>query len=207
MRRKKELGGAVTGGKVLKYFTMCVSIFLLLFTREVLAQKDCGDGLPCGKLPWDLPSLPIMVSPTRMPTFVATAAPTSTPQPSATSGPSPTPQATGTVLNDFAGLGDQLSTLTSQINATDVPIEINGTPVDSGEQLATMSSGANTFFGYVRGFSELSLGGLTPFFTFAITSLVIIIAIKSLGFILPILAVVFGIILKVVQLAVQVIRG
>lgn len=68
--------------------------FVLLATGPVSAQtSDCGNGVPCGPIPWRLPVLPNLPSPSPMPTIAATSssinpgAPTNTPAPIST----PTP--------------------------------------------------------------------------------------------------------------------
>lgn len=174
------------------------TLILLLVFMPALAQRDCGDGLPCGRLYWDLPLLPEMPSPTPMPTIVITAVGTAPPAES-TEEPTLTPAPTGTIQADFSGLADQLGTLQAAVNATPVEVEIDGTPVDTQSQLEDLGEDAGTFFGYVRGFSSVNLGGLTPFITFIIGSLVLVLAVKSLGFILPIAAVVFRLILRIVE--------
>lgn len=174
------------------------SILIILFTASaVLAQRDCGNGLPCGRIPWDLPIMPRLSSPTPMPTIVIPAEVTEEPGP--TAAPTYTPAPTGTIAADFSEIGDQLSTLSAVVNATPVPVLVSGTPVDTGAQLVELGSDAGIFFGYVRGFSEANLGGLSQFVTFALFSLVVIIGIKAFGWILPVAAVVFRIILRIVE--------
>lgn len=188
----------------MKRAALLVICVLLTLPFLVNAQTVCNY-LPCGPLPWPLPVLPILKSPTPMPTVGITAIPTGAP--TATGAPTSTPAPTGTIISDFSGLGDTIGTLQAQINATPIPLVISGTPVDTNGQLADIASNAGTFFGYVHGLSEANLGGLTPFLTFALISFVTVIGIKALGYILPVLVIIFGIILKIVQLAVQIIRG
>ena len=66
---------------------------LVLFTvgGVVAAQKDCGDGLPCGKLLWDLPVIPTLASPTPMPTIQITAVQTATTAPTGAASATPAP--------------------------------------------------------------------------------------------------------------------
>lgn len=175
------------------------ALLLLVFSFCGLAaaQQDCGDGLPCGRLLWDLPPLPLLPSPTLIPTVVITAVSSAAPAP--TTVPASTPVPTGTISADFSDLADQLGTLQAVVNATSVPVVVSGTPMDTNAQLTELGSDAGTFFGYVRGFSQANLGGLTPFITFAIGSLVLVFGIKSLGFILPVAAVLFRLILRIVE--------
>jgi hypothetical protein len=132
-----------------------------------------------------------------MPTVVITPATTGTPAP--TAAPTSTPAPTGTLAADFSDLSNQLSTLQSVVNSTPMMVEIDGTPVDPADQFEELGENAGSFFGYVRGFSEVSLGGLTQFINFAIFSLVVIISMKSLGWLLPVAGAVFSLILRIVE--------
>jgi hypothetical protein len=174
-----------------------ILLALLLVAGVALAQKDCGDGLPCGKLVWDLPVLSTLASPTPMPTIQITSIPASTNVP--TGAPSSTPAPTGTLIADFSNVGDQLNTLSAVVAATDIPVLVSGTPVTGAEQLTQLTTDAGTFFGYLRGVQEVSLGGFMPFITLIITTLIIAIATKSAGFLLPVVAVVFRLILRIVE--------
>ncbi len=162
-----------------------------------LYASDCGNGLPCGKLGWTLPSFPVLNSPTPMPTIQITAVLTATTAP--TGAPTATEAPTGTIMADFSNIGDQLNTLAAVVAATDVPVVVSGTPVTGEEQLTQMTTDAGTFFGYMRGVQEISLGGFMPFIALIITTLIIAIATKSIGFILPMGAVVLRLILRIVE--------
>lgn len=172
-------------------------LILLLVVGTAYAQKDCGDGLPCGKLLWDLPVLPTFASPTPIPTVVYTAVVTNTPAP--TSAPTATIAPTGTVMADFSDVGDQLNTLSAVINATDVPVLVSGTPISGEEQYTQLTTDAGSFFGYLRGVQEANFGGFTPFLGLLITTFIIGIATKGASFILPVLAVIVRLILRIVE--------
>jgi hypothetical protein len=164
----------------------------------VVAQKDCGDGLPCGKLAWDLPVLPILRSPTPMPTINITAVQSATAAP--TGAPTSTPAPTGTIMADFSNVANQLNTLAAVVNATQVPVlNASGTPISGDEQYTQLTTDAGTFFGYMRGVQEANLGGFTPWIALLMTTLVIAIATKGAGFLLPVVAVVFRLILRIVE--------
>jgi len=173
-----------------------ILLLLFLFPLVVQAQALC-DFLPCGPIPWSIPALPVLVSPSPMPTIGITLAPTGAP--TNTPEPTNTPAPTSTVMTDFTNLGDQLSTLQAEFNATPIPIEVSGTPIDPNEQLSSMAGDAFTFFGYVRGFSEVSLGGLTPIISFILVAFATVISVKVFGFLLPMLATIFGLIFRIVQ--------
>lgn len=172
-------------------------VLIILTTSAVLAQKDCGDGLPCGKLYWDLPVLPSLPSPTPIPTVAITLIPTLTPVP--TGAPTATVAPTGTVMADFSEVADQLSTLSAVINATEVPVLVSGTPITGEEQYGQLTTDAGTFFGYLRGIQQANLGGFTPFLALLITTFIIGIATKGAGIFLPVVAVIVRLILRIVE--------
>lgn len=182
-----------------KVLLAAVAVLILVAAGGVLAQKDCGDGLPCGKLFWDLPVLPTLNTPTPMPTIQITAIPTSGPAPTSAGPATPTTAPTGTIQADFSAIGEQLETLAAAVNATTVPVIISGTPVNPGDELTALGADAGSFFGYVRGFSEASLGGWSPFLGLLMLSLTVVVGIKSLSFILPVAAVLFRLILRIIE--------
>lgn len=180
----------------MKQILVGVTLLLLAIPLVMVAQRDCGNGLPCGAIPWPLPKLPILISPTPMPTSVITPGPTPTSLATLITGDVFPTVAVVSGLND---LSDQFKTLAAVINATSVPVVVSGTPVSASEQLNQTAGNAGVFFGYVHGFSEINLGGLTPFVIFTITAFLTVITMKSLSFILPVVAAIFGLVLRVVQ--------
>lgn len=171
---------------------------VVLGVGVALAQDDCGDGLPCGRIPWDLPILPALPSPTPMPTLAFTAIP---PTPGAgTPTWTPTPTATPGGL-DTGDLDNQVATLGAAINATPISInDLNGTPVNNQESFEELGLNAGTFFGYARAITSASFGEMSPLFNFGFLALLIVISVKLLTFLLPIGAVVFGILRNVISL-------
>lgn len=175
-------------------FILLWIVLNLALTGFAAAQSDCGNGLPCGSIPWPQPNPPQLRSPTPMPTVgVTLAPPTQTP-----GGPTATPAPTE-VSVDTSPLNDQFATLQAVIEATEPVVEVSGTPVSASEQLDSLASGSYTFFGYVRGVAELDLGGLTPLMVFLIVSLLTVIAVKSITFILPVLAAIFAFLKSIVD--------
>jgi hypothetical protein len=167
---------------------------LVLLLLPLLVRAQTCNSLPCGNIPWAIPNLPVLQSPTPMPTLIlgsGTAAPT------ASAAPSETPAPTGTVFSDFSAVGDSLSTLNAVVSGTDIPVEVSGTPVNTTNQLATLAVDTGSFFSYMRGFSEISLGGWGTFIIFGLTSFALVLAIKSLGFLLPMLTAIFGIVFRI----------
>lgn len=182
---------------------LLILMLLAVIAVPVLAQKDCGDGLPCGKLLWDLPALPTLVTPTHMPTAAITAI-----APTQVSGAVPTapaiPTAPPLVEVDTSGIGDQMATLNAVVAATSVPIvDLNGTPVDTDAAFTELGDNAGQFFGYARSLSEASIGELTPLLAFGLLSFVVVLAVKIPTFLLPIAAAIFGLIRKIVQVILE----
>lgn len=170
-------------------------LILLVGSHLMYAQNDCGDGLPCGKLPWDLPVLPPLPSPTLMPTIgVTTVPPTQTP-----GGPTATPAPTSVGFDiDVSGINNQFGTLQALAEATDPVVEVSGTPVSNTSQLATLSANSGTFFSYVRAVSEIDLGGMTPLIGFITLSFVTVLGVKVVTLLLPILSALFGFARKII---------
>lgn len=170
-----------------------VLVLVLLSVAVARAQDDCGDGLPCGKLPWDLPSLPVLNSPTPMPTIaVAGSVGAGT--------PTPTPAPTVTAALDMGGFNNQLATLNAVMAATPISInDLDGTPVNETDVYTELGSNAGTFFGYVQAVKSINFGALTPLVGLGFLALVLVISVKAANFILPLGAAIFGIVRKVVS--------
>ena len=170
-----------------------VAAALLMF--GLVRAGECGDGLPCGSIPWPQPNPPQLQSPTPMPTIgVTTIPPTQTPG-GATATPAPT---TVGFDIDVSGINDQFGTLQALAEATDPVVEVSGTPVSNTGQLATLSANSGTFFGYVRAVSEMDLGGLTPLIGFVTLSFLTVLGVKVVTLLLPILSALFGFARKII---------
>lgn len=172
-------------------------LILVAGTRLIYAQQDCGNGLPCGSIPWPQPNPPQLQSPTPMPTVgVTQIPPTQTP-----GGPTATPAPSSTAAFDSSGLNDQVSTLGAVIQTTPLAInDINGTPVNTTGTFDTLGVNAGTFFGYARGISQASFGQMSPLFDFGFLALIVVISIKLITFLLPIGSAIFGVIRGVIAL-------
>jgi hypothetical protein len=166
----------------------------------VSAQStDCGQGLPCGPVPWKLPVLPKLSSPTPIPTVPVTLQPPNTPGPTPTPQPTPTFQPIGINTVDASGIADKMATLSAVIEATpELVLNASGTPVALED--AALDSGAETLFAYAKGLGSINLGSISPVVTFSVTAAMLIIATKLITFILPVLVALFGIIRKIIQL-------
>lgn len=177
---------------------------ILLIAFPALAQKDCGDGLPCGKLAWDLPVLPILLSPTPMPTQAINITPVGQPTSGAvpTAVPFPTNPALATV--DTSQIANSMATLNAAVDSTpEVVYDINGTPVDTDATFNELGNNAGVFFGYARSASDASLGAISPLVGFLLLGFVTVVAVKALTFLLPVLTAVFGIVRKIVEVVLE----
>lgn len=177
---------------------VAASILILLAAAPAFAQRDCGDGLPCGRLPWDLPVLPQLPSPTPMPTFALTVQPTpgaGTP----TVAPSPTLALVNTI--DTSAISNQVGTMSAVMASTPYIIQdFNGTPVDTSESLTELEDNASFFFGYARSISSAYVGKLSPLMTFMLLSVAVIVSIKATTYLLPFISAVVGLVRKVISL-------
>jgi hypothetical protein len=174
----------------------------LLFSLIILSS-DCGYGLPCGHLPWELPALPRALSPTPIPTvhIVATATPmptpiiTATPETSAT--PAPTQQVDEMVDDLIGNIGDL-------VNQTPIPIEYDGQEVnfDSITQYETA-----TLWGYLRGILTVNAGIFTPILLVAVFGLFAMIFTKSSTLTIPLIAFAVGVVRKIITFVKSFIPG
>lgn len=175
-------------------------LVLLCGAITVQAQSDCGNGLPCGPIPWPLPRLPDLQSPTPMPTVVITQAAADPPDGTPTATPSTTPTYLPGTL-DTGGIDDNMATLQAIMEQTPEAIyNFEGTPVDTNEVFTELGENAGTFFGYARGLADVTFGAWTPLISFSILAFLTVIAVKIMTFLLPVITVVFGLVRKIIQL-------
>lgn len=173
-------------------------LIVLLATMGIAAAQDCDPYLPCGPLPWALPSLPDLASPTALPVAninPGMGTPTATPVSSGMILPSATP------AFDVSGLNNGMTTLQAIANSTSIPInDINGTPYNTGGSLATLTANTSDVFGYVRGISDISFGPLTPLVTMMFTAMGLFLVFNIGNFLLPLIMALFGVFRKIVSL-------
>lgn len=176
-------------------------IGFLLIAAGVTAQQ-CDHNLSCGRVPWDMPGFPMLVTPTRIPTVVATAfsgsVPTDTPE------GTPTPLPTGTPAFAVNDLSDTVGTLQAVINSTQVVFDEHGIATHSPSDLEENSE---LFFGYVTGLGDAHFGVFTPLFTFVLFAIIFMIGVKALLMMLPLIAAIFGFIRRMVDIVLGFIPG
>lgn len=178
----------------MKLLSILMVVALLLITVISPADaQDCGAGLPCGPLPWRLPSLPNLQSPTPIGNYAITATPTGT----VIAPPTPTSDL------GMQELRDQVGTLQALMDATHEAVAtVDGggfNPDNAGETLPL-------FFRFSYWVHSFRFGIFTPLisaFVFAFVSLLLL----ALGnVILPLIAPLIGLIRIGVEFVLQVIQ-
>lgn len=179
---------------------------------------QCVAGMRCGLVPWKMPVMPLLESPTPMPTLFYTALPTlepptHTPEGYGNSIPdcfdvfgsptcTPTPEGwditpSATSLFDTAGLDAQMQTIQAIMNSSPIAVEINGTPVTVSDQIATASPGIEDIFGRVKGILGADWGPFSPPVQAFLTGIGVGFFLVALTYTIPILGFVFGMVRKI----------
>ncbi|MBN8594804.1 MAG: hypothetical protein J0M33_23815 [Anaerolineae bacterium] len=162
--------------------------------------RDCGNGLPCGPIPWQRFNLPRLASPTPMPTLNGTAFYYPTAAPSTPGGPTPTPTA-GLESIDTEPINVAIQTLQSVTDATPFTVvDSDGTPIASEEQISRVGQDAGTFFSYARSvLSPTTFGPIWPLVAFTFTALAVVLIVTVSTFLIPSAVAIFGIIRKIIS--------
>lgn len=175
-------------------------LLLILCSVGIVSAQNCDPYLPCGPLPWSLPSLPDLSSPTALPAQAASGPGT----PTATAVSSGLIIATSTPPFSVDELNNSVGTLQALANATSMPIyDLTGTPVNTDQSIATLTANTSTAFSYIRGLSSISFGPLTPLVTLTFTAIFLFIAFNIVGFLFPFVMAIFGVIRKAVELVLE----
>lgn len=152
-------------------------------TPTPLQQSDCGNGLPCGPIPWQLPIMPALESPTPL---------------DLSSDQSADPGATATPTPDFLVEITQISDLTNNLsNLTGTPFDFQ---VTEEAEYETIFENSTLFFSYVKGLTLADLGIITPLLTgfFLLSTLTILLKLSL--FLLPVVGMIIGLIRKIIEL-------
>lgn len=175
---------------------LLVLLLILMTALPTVAQvNDCGQGMPCGPVPWRMPVLPLLPSPTLMPTAAVSVAGT----PGVAT---PTAQPLATLQSiDTEPIMEQVSTLTALLYATPVGISNwDGSFAESTPEVDSLSLNAGTFLGYVKGLGQVNFGTtMTPLIWFLLTSFVLTMTLSLTNIMAPIIAVVFGAFRRIVS--------
>ncbi len=160
----------------------------------IRAQSDCGNGLPCGSIPWPQPNPPQLQSPTPLPT--------STPRPDLSGDvahltATPTPRGGNLGATDIAA---QIATV-SGYNPTPINVlDTNGTTLIFADQLDYLRYDTIQVVGYARGLADLNFGKTTPLVMFLLAALALVTFVKGWTLLMPVFATLVGLFRKVVSL-------
>lgn len=176
--------------------TVLALVLILLMAAPAVAQiSDCGQGMPCGPVPWRLPVLPRLSSPTPVPTAsVSTGTTPGAPTPTAP------PLATLNAV-DTAPIAEQVSTLTWLMYSTPVGISSwDGSFAEATSEADTLAANSTTFLGYIKGLGAVNFGTtLTPLVWFFLAGFVLTLTLSLTNIMAPIIAVVFGAFRRIVS--------
>lgn len=169
---------------------LLTALLILILAVPAVAQSNCGNGLPCGSLPWDLPQFAPLRSPTPLSSGLANPAPTATPN------ENPSVPSTATPIFDPAQLQGQFSTIQAIIEATpEVTLEAfmpDGTPISEETIIDNMNTNAVSVFSYIKGFSSQTFGVFAPILDFlmfvilflmgnVVTQMLLVLAVDIIG--------------------------
>lgn len=178
-----------------RVLTLVAASMLILMSGAgiIHAQSDCGNGLPCGSIPWPQPNPPQLKSPTPIPTI------TPRPDTNGSIGPgTPTPTLRGSDLG-AVDIANQIATA-SGYNPTARPVlDPSGTPVSISEDLNVLRQNTSVVFGYARGLTNMNFGKTTPLIGFAVFAFGLIMFIKGWTFLMPIVATLVGLFSRLVS--------
>lgn len=185
--------------------TGLIILLVLLLVGGVVFAQDCGDGLPCGPIPWTLPNYPVLISPTAIlgDGSVLTPTPTGTPTPTRTPTHTPTDHLTATPFWDPQIIDDHIATAEGLLEGTEIPVvDAQGTPVGD------IGGNPVIFFEYARGLvSGETFGPFTPLLALMGVGLGFSFLLAVFQFTLPIAAVILGLLLKIISFIIKAIRG
>lgn len=177
----------------MKYRVLLLAAASMLIFSTAAAQNDCGNGLPCGSIPWPQPNPPQLSSPTPIPTA------TPRPDTSGSVGPgTPTPTPIGANLGS-ADVANQIATV-SGYNPTPVNVlSENGTSLIFADQLDFLRHDTTQVIGYARGLTNLNFGKVTPLVMFMFAALALVVFVKGWTLLMPVFATLIGLFRKIVS--------
>lgn len=179
---------------------LIVALMILTVALPASAQT-CREGRPCEGVPWQMPVLPPLRTPTPLPTLAITVSPT----PSATIAPTNTPTVVPpapTLVINATTIIDRLSTLEALASRTPEGITAYATP--SASELGANSA---VFFGYFRGLTETNFGVFTQFFNFIVFGFLFIVTLKIGLMLAPLLAAILGFFKRAISFLLEFVPG
>ena len=167
-----------------------IAVLLILAAARLAAAQDCAQGRPCGPVPWSLPTLPALSSPTPMPTIAVTYV---WGNPGATATPAPP-----AVNLDTTGIDSSFATLNAIMAST--PVVLLNAQGTEEPVMAGLDANAETFFSYAKGMTTDWAGPIAPLVALTLTAFVTVVGVKIITFVLPLVSAVWGIIRKIIGL-------
>lgn len=166
----------------MRLFLLSLSLLIAISTNA----QTCGNGLPCGAVPWTLPQWAPLESPTPLGggLFNVDATPTGTPPATAT--------ATGTPDFGLAGARDSIATISA------IDYQLGGTPLSSLVD-AGLSADSTTIFSYVKGVQSASWGPFTPIVNLGFLIITVLLVATFWRIVFPIIAALFGLVRRIVS--------
>lgn len=155
------------------------------------AAQDCREGQPCGPVPWIVPTLPALPSPTPMPTIAITSEAVLPPE---STDPPPPPD----YGLDTGGIDSSFATLNAIMAAT--PMVLLNPEGTAEPIMGDLDENASVFFSYAKGMTTDWAGPIAPLISLTLTGFVTVIGVKIITFLLPLVSAVFGIVRKILSL-------
>jgi hypothetical protein len=175
-------------------------VMLALVWVPGLSAQSCGNGLPCGPVPWQLPNLPDLKTPTLVPTSIYASTPGSSSYPSI---PGITPPPQSLALPEIGvgetGLDGVVQQMEIYLTATPICIlDVSGQCIEQDPQ--AYAPEPFLIFGYFRGLAGVNFGIFNPLIWFLLAAFTSILGMKFANIILPVVAVLLGLVRKFVNL-------
>ncbi len=162
---------------------------LLMLALSIPVFADCTDKTPCGPVPWKMPVLPRLLTPTPMPNSSGSVTgifgPTPVPDTNASADLGDTNFFDGSALNKQVG---DLKTLMSNQNT------MNGT----GQDLGVLVSQSGDFFSYLRAFATANFGVFTPLLLIAVLSFSVKMGLGVSTRLFPVFMAIYGFVRKAI---------
>lgn len=184
----------------------------LLLPVGAAAAQGCGRDVlnPCGVIPWPLPSIKSISSPTPY-----QLRPTPTPQPY-TNTPSPTPTATNTppfvitpTIIAHDDLYDSAGSVVGQANDMidefdfDATINLGGDAAPVATTAAGLAAYSTRFFSYVKGLTLFNFSGTGGVLTWVILALGFVLLVVVTINLIPIVSGIFKVVMRLLELIAQ----
>jgi hypothetical protein len=167
-----------------------MGLLILLSASSGAAAQSCGNGLPCGPIPWRLPNLPDLKTPT----------PASRVDEGYASIPLLTSPAEATALPGLeVGMEPVAGQVEMYLTATQICIlDVYGRCMEQDPQ--AYAPEPFLIFGYFRSLAGVNLGVFNPVLWFLLAAFSSVLAFTLASRVLPILVVLLGLVRKFVNL-------